>query len=207
MAHKPANDGQIGDTVTPEIRGENEGSLQQCTHVHRLGGPAKEHQRCVELSIPGAPAGATMRVQAQGDLTPGAIEALQAIGRAAIARLEAEASPPDFSAVTGQLTVRVSRRQQKRARVRAALLERRLRRRAGHDARWERQERAMHRWDERIAEDCHCCPMCSMTCEEVFQGAPCARRCDCDEEDERRLDDFYDDNDELDYGEGWEGAS
>lgn len=195
---------------------------------HRRAGRPLEGGGLVERHLEAA------RVDRLALLAGERLPLLEAIGRAAVMRMAEEADEPEavpytitakpfarpvtmtreaFEAATGErlpLPRRWSRRQQKRAQVRAALLERRLRRRAGHDARWERQKRAMHRWAERVAEeDCRCCPMCSGACDEVFQGAPCARRCDCDErdQDERRLDDFYDDNDELDYGEGWEGES
>lgn len=140
----------------------------------------------VSLPIPGHPE-ASFHVHGDAPLTPEASAALQRIMRAALAHLTA---PPR----------RVSRRQQKRERVRLALLARRDRQRHPCEARMERADRDMYRAYDRMAEDCVCCSECHPgACDEVFQGAPCARLCDCDER--ARREDEYDDSDELD--EGW----
>lgn len=150
----------------------------------------------VRLPIPGHPE-AHFRVR--GDKSPTAedVAALEALGKMLVERYR-DVVP----VVAVPLSRRLSRREQKREQVRLALLARRDRRRVPCEARLERADRDMYRAYARMAEGCRCCFECSPgACDEVFQGAGCARRCVCDERKrEEELCAGIDDDDD----EAWE---
>jgi hypothetical protein len=178
--------------------------------------------RCTSIPIPGHPE-AHFHVRGESPPTAEDVAALQALGKVLVERYRDVVpvmlvpAPFDIVRVTrGAETFPVavrrtrSRRKRKQDVVHASLRWCRARRRTWCPAKEVRASRDFYRAHERIAEGCRCCVWCGVgACEEVFQGAPCARRCVCDESDrdDELLDDFYDENDELDYGEGWEGES
>lgn len=98
----------------------------------------------------------------------------------------------------------LTRRQQKRERVRAGLALRRIRRGWRCDARQARLDadyaRYVERLAERLAEHCRCCEdCCYRPCEGVLAGGFCDMACDCDRDrdrhelDEPEFDDERDD--------------